>query len=187
MKNLFIALAITMVLLYACKLDYTVPPVDTTCNVPDFDINFKEIYSLGGCNNFSAYMLLQNGKSILVIKGDTTKLKISTQIKEFDLSKMKENELRIWIDFFKNEDDALYSNSSGCNQRPITFPIETWKCVAGKISVQITRENIRTTFPKMYEIHIKAINCLVFQKPDGTKVKIPTLDYQDVRVGWYPY
>ena len=186
MKNLFIALAITMVLLYACKLDYTVPPVDTTCNVPDAGVKYSSIYyEMNGCDNFLTYIPLENEKSILVIKGDTTKLKISTKTKEFDLAIAKENELKIWIDFFAKNGDAIYSST--CNHSPIAFPLETWKCVAGKISVQITRENIRTTFPKMYEVHIKAINCLVFQKPDGTKVKIPTLDFPKIRVGWFIY
>lgn len=136
-----------------------------------------------GCGNIRVQQINREYTAVLIVKADTAQLRLSTQMKQFDLSRQPDG-LTVTIDFYhylpENNDfiGNLYCNDVRFNH----YPPRKWIAFAGTVQILISKP----ISPQGYTTTIRLEKARFVDEAGGNELTLDTAVFEKIFVGWLP-
>ena len=147
------------------------------------NLSFNDSLSPYGCIDFEIYIENEDENAFIWIKADTSKLKLSDQLQQFDLNIQYEG-LAVGIDFYYYlPPNSISMASAYCND--LLFykdPPKIFTAEEGNIFLKVFSDSNKV---QGYAAYVRLENIL-FRDHEGRTVQLDQYEVKSVRVGWYP-
>ena len=147
------------------------------------NLSFNDSLSPYGCIDFEIYIENEDENAFIWIKADTSKLKLSDQLQQFDLNIQNEG-LAVGIDFYHYlPPNSISMAGAYCND--LLFykdPPKIFTAEEGNIFLKVFSDS---NIVQGYAAYVRLENIL-FRDHEGRTVQLDQYEVKSVRVGWYP-
>ena len=147
------------------------------------NLSFNDSLLPNGCIDFEIYLENEDENAFIWVKADTSKLKLSDRLQQFDLNIQYEG-LAVGIDFYYYlPPNSISMAGAYCND--LLFykdPPRIFTAEAGNIFLKVFSD---TNITQGYAAYVRLENIL-FRDHEGRTVQLDQCEVKSVRVGWYP-